>query len=167
LAGFREVVGVLSVHDGPGFIEPVDEGSVFGVGPSFLRAPAHAEVPVAQRQHRFQLGQEFGVKLFFDDVPLVHGVIVRWLSRLDRGALVLEFLALIALVISLGSVARVWLSGWGALLVGVVLAGILFPLALHTRSHLLGRLSVPTGAVLVLLGGFLLRMVIMLSSEGV
>jgi protein NrfD len=92
---------------------------------------------------------------------------VRWLSRLDRGALVLEFLALIALVISLGSVARVWLSGWGALLVGVVLAGILFPLALHTRSHLLGRLSVPAGAVLVLLGGFLLRMVIVLSSEGV
>jgi formate-dependent nitrite reductase membrane component NrfD len=92
---------------------------------------------------------------------------VRWLSRLDRGALVLEFLALIALVISLGSVARVWLSGWGALLVGVVLAGILFPLALHTRSHLLGRLSVPAGAVLVLLGGFLMRMVIVLSSEGV
>ena len=38
---------------------------------------------------------------------------VQWLSRLDRGTLVLEFLALIALVISLGSVARVWLSGWG------------------------------------------------------
>jgi formate-dependent nitrite reductase membrane component NrfD len=92
---------------------------------------------------------------------------VRWLSRLDRGALVLEFLALIALVISLGSVARVWLSGWGALLVGVVLAGILFPLVLHTRAHLLGRLSVPVGAVLVLLGGFLMRMVIVLSSEGV
>jgi protein NrfD len=86
---------------------------------------------------------------------------------LDRGALVLEFLALIALVISLGSVARVWLSGWGALLAAVVLAGILFPLALHTRSHLLGRLSVPAGAVLVLLGGFLMRMVIVLSSEGV
>jgi protein NrfD len=92
---------------------------------------------------------------------------VRWLSRLDRGALMLEFLALIGLVISLGSVARVWLSGWGALLVGVVLAGILFPLVLHTRSHLLGRLSVPAGAVLVLLGGFLMRMVIVLSSEGV
>jgi protein NrfD len=92
---------------------------------------------------------------------------VRWLSRLDGGALVLELLALIALVISLGSVARVWLNGWGALLAGVVLAGILFPLALHTRSHLLGRMSVPAGAVLVLLGGFLLRVVIVLSSEGV
>ena len=92
---------------------------------------------------------------------------MHWLSQLDRGALVLEFLTLIALVISLGSVARVWLSGWGALLVGMVLAGILFPLALHMRSHLLGRLSVPAGAVLVLLGGFLLRMVIVLSSEGV
>jgi protein NrfD len=92
---------------------------------------------------------------------------VRWLSRFDGGALVLELLALIALVISLGSVARVWLSGWGGLLVGGVLAGILFPLALHTRSHLLGRLSVPAGAVLILLGGFLMRMVIVLSSEGV
>jgi formate-dependent nitrite reductase membrane component NrfD len=92
---------------------------------------------------------------------------VRWLSRFDRGSLVLEFLALIALVISLGSVAHVWLSGWGGLLAGVVLAGILLPLALHTRSHLLGRLSVPAGAVLVLLGGFLMRMVIVLSSEGV
>jgi protein NrfD len=92
---------------------------------------------------------------------------IHWLSRLDRAALVLEFLVLIALVISLGSVARVWLSGWGGLLVGVVLAGILVPLALHSRPHLLGRLSLPAGAALALVGGFLLRMVIVLSAEGV
>jgi protein NrfD len=92
---------------------------------------------------------------------------IHWLSRLDRAALVLEFLVLIALVISLGSVARVWLSGWGGLLVGVVLAGIFVPLALHSRPHLLGRLSLPAGAALALVGGFLLRMAIVLSAEGV
>jgi formate-dependent nitrite reductase membrane component NrfD len=92
---------------------------------------------------------------------------IHWLSRLDRGALVLEFLVLIALVISLGSVARVWLSGWGALLGGMILAGIFLPLALHSRPHLLGRLSLPTGAALALIGGFLLRVVIVLSAEGV
>jgi protein NrfD len=89
-----------------------------------------------------------------------------WLSQLDSGALVLELLALIALVLSLGSVARVWLNSWGALLVGVVLAGILLPLALHWRPRLLGRLSIPAGAALALIGGFLLRVVIVLSAEG-
>jgi len=64
-------------------------------------------------------------------------------------------------------VARVWLNSWGALLVGVVLAGILLPLALHWRPRLLGRLSIPARAVLVLIGGFLLRVVIVLSAEGV
>src|SRR5215831_12728744 len=78
LASFREAVGFLAVDDRPGFIEPVDEGAVFGVGPAFLRAPAHAEVAVAYRQHRFQLSQEFRVKPFFDDVPLVGRVIVGW-----------------------------------------------------------------------------------------
>src|SRR4029434_2821712 len=78
LASFREAVGFLAVDDRPGFIEPIDEGAVFGGGPAFLRAPAHAEVAVAPRQHRFQLGQEFGVKLFFDDVPLVGRVSVEW-----------------------------------------------------------------------------------------
>jgi protein NrfD len=92
---------------------------------------------------------------------------IDWLSRLDRGALVLEFLVLIALVISLGSVARVWLSSWGALLVGMVLAGIFLPLTLHSRPHLLGRMSLPAGAAPALVGGFLLRMVIVLSAEGV
>jgi protein NrfD len=37
---------------------------------------------------------------------------VHWLSWIDSGALVLELLALITLVVSLGSVARVWLSLW-------------------------------------------------------
>jgi protein NrfD len=93
---------------------------------------------------------------------------VHWLSWLDSGALVLELLALIALLVSLGSVARVWLSLWGAILVvGVVVAGILLPLALHLRPRLLGQLSIPAAAALVLVGGFLLRVVVVLSAEGV
>lgn len=93
--------------------------------------------------------------------------VVHWLAQLDSGALVLELLALIALVVSLGAVARVWLSTWGALLVlGVVLLGLLVPLILHMRPRLLGQLSMPVGAALVLVGGFLLRVVVVLSSEG-
>jgi formate-dependent nitrite reductase membrane component NrfD len=93
--------------------------------------------------------------------------VVRWLAQLDSGALILELLALIALVVSLGAVARVWLSAWGALLVvGVVLLGLLVPLILHMRPRLLGHLSIPVGAALVLVGGFLLRVVVVLSSEG-
>ena len=92
---------------------------------------------------------------------------VHWLSWLDSGALVLELLALIALLVSLGSVAGVWLSLWGVVLVvGVVVAGILLPLALHMRPRLLGRLSIPAAAALVLVGGFLLRVVVVLSAEG-
>jgi protein NrfD len=92
---------------------------------------------------------------------------VYWLSWIDSAALVLELLALIALVVSLGSVARVWLSLWGGILVvGVVVAGIFLPLALHLRPRLLGQLSVPAAAVLVLVGGFLLRVVVVLSAEG-
>src|SRR5207249_820119 len=61
---------------------------------------------------------------------------VQWLSWLDSRALVLELLVLIALVVSLGPVARIWLNAWGVLLmIGVVLAGILLPLTLHARLH--------------------------------
>jgi formate-dependent nitrite reductase membrane component NrfD len=90
------------------------------------------------------------------------------LERFDSLMLVLELVALVALVISLGGMARLWLSLWGALLVvGVVGLGIVAPLVLYRRAL---RLGVPSGAAapaLVLLGGFLLRVVIILSSEGV
>src|SRR4029453_14981546 len=51
--------------------------TIFGVGPAFLWAPAHTQVPVPQRQHCFKLGQEFRVKPFFNDVPLVSRAIMR------------------------------------------------------------------------------------------
>ncbi len=94
-----------------------------------------------------------------------------WLERLDQWVTLLELAVLALLIISLGEVAEEWLSIWGLwLAVGVVLIGLLIPLALHWRPQLLGgmsRWSVPLAAVLALVGGFILRAVIVLSSEAV
>lgn len=87
------------------------------------------------------------------------------LRRFDSWVLVLELIALIALVASLGTVARVWLDVWGVFLLIVVIIGILAPLALHSRGYALGRLTAPTAAVLILVGGFLLRVVLVFASE--
>jgi formate-dependent nitrite reductase membrane component NrfD len=70
---------------------------------------------------------------------------------------------LIALMISLGPVFRAWLNAWGVLLlVGVILIGMLAPLALYWRN-----LNATAAAVLVLIGGFILRLVIVFSAQGV
>lgn len=89
------------------------------------------------------------------------------LARFDSRVLVLELIALAALVASLGSIAWVWFSAWGALLVlGVVVVGILVPLLLHARPRMIGHdLSLPLAAALVLVGAFVLRVVVVLSSE--
>jgi len=138
-----------------------------GILLSVTNRPIWADTPLLGILFLFSAGSTAAATLIL--LGLGRGVddTVRWLSQLDRGALVLEFLALIALVVSLGSVARVWLSLWGGLLAAGVLVGILLPLALHRRAPFLGRLNVPAGAVLILLGGFLMRLVIVLSSEGV
>jgi formate-dependent nitrite reductase membrane component NrfD len=92
------------------------------------------------------------------------------LRRFDTALLVLELLAIIALVISLGSIARAWLNAWGALLlVGVIVLGIIVPLILHLRpprGMFRRDLATPAAAVLVLIGGFILRVVVVLSAQG-
>ena len=92
---------------------------------------------------------------------------VHWLNQMDAYSTILELIVLAALAISLGSILDdIWGNGWGVLLVvGVVLVGLLIPLLLHWRPRLLGRLSVPSAAVLVLVGAFVLRTVVVLSSE--
>jgi formate-dependent nitrite reductase membrane component NrfD len=88
---------------------------------------------------------------------------VAWLLRFDRIALVLELIAIVAFVISLGAAVRALLNGWGVLLLlGVIGLGILIPLLIHR-----GRTvhNVALSAALVLVGGFLLRVVVLLSSE--
>jgi formate-dependent nitrite reductase membrane component NrfD len=90
------------------------------------------------------------------------------LERFDVWALVLELAVLVAFLASLGAVFRVWLSGWGLLLLlGVVVVGMLLPLWLQWRPRTLGALTTPAAAVLVLVGGFILRVAIVLASEGV
>jgi protein NrfD len=90
---------------------------------------------------------------------------VGWLVWFDRNVLILELLVLVAFLISLGSVARVYLSWWGALLlIGVVGIGILWPL-FKERGDAHAPRQLMQSAALVLFGGFLLRMVVLLSSE--
>jgi formate-dependent nitrite reductase membrane component NrfD len=94
---------------------------------------------------------------------------VEWVGQMDFYSTLLELAVLAVLALSLGSVlGEVWGNGWGVLLVvGTVLLGLLVPMLLHWRPRLLGRLSIPSAAVLVLVGGLVLRMVVVLSSEAI
>lgn len=90
------------------------------------------------------------------------------LHRMDAWVVALELLVLIALMISLGPVLRAWLNAWGLLLfVGVIILGMLIPLALYWRKQWLGERNATAAAALVLLGGFLLRLVIVFSAQRV
>jgi formate-dependent nitrite reductase membrane component NrfD len=87
------------------------------------------------------------------------------LVRFDRWMLVLELVALVALVASLGVVSRAWLNAWGAVLVvGVVGVGIVAPLVMGRRG---AGARTALASVLVLIGGFVLRVVVIFSSEGI
>jgi formate-dependent nitrite reductase membrane component NrfD len=90
------------------------------------------------------------------------------LHRLDAWVIVLELIVLLAVVVSLGPVARAWLNVWGLLLlVGVIGLGMMAPLALYWQSGKRGEHKITTTAVLVLVGGFILRLVIVFSAQGV
>ena len=90
------------------------------------------------------------------------------LHRMDVWVVALEFIVLIAVMISLGPVFRAWLSAWGLLLFfGVIVVGMILPLALYARKQWLGDLNMTTSAVLVLVGGFILRLVIVFSAQRV
>lgn len=85
-----------------------------------------------------------------------------WLARFDNVTLVLELLAIAAFLVSLGNASIALYNAWGVLLVlGVIVAGIIVPFFIQRRP----RHGVVLPAVLVLVGGFLLRTVILLSSE--
>jgi formate-dependent nitrite reductase membrane component NrfD len=89
------------------------------------------------------------------------------LHRMDDTVLVLEILVTIALVFSLGPAVAGWLNAWGVLLLIVVVLGMVAPLVLSWRSRRFPQVNLATGAGLVLLGGFLLRVVIVMSSESI
>src|SRR5438309_81612 len=84
------------------------------------------------------------------------------LERFDASVLVLEAAAIAALIASLGRIAMVWLNGWGLLLAVMVLGGIALPLYMRWRAR------GPRWALrplLILLGGLILRAVIVFSSD--
>lgn len=103
-----------------------------------------------------------------------HAGTVDWLSRFDASALVFELLVLIAFLATLGGAFEAWIGWWGlVLLIGVVVAGILVPLALHWRPAWFARWRRMSthrklaSAVLVLVGGFLLRLAVIMASHGI
>jgi formate-dependent nitrite reductase membrane component NrfD len=90
------------------------------------------------------------------------------LADFDKWALVLELVVLILFLITLGAAAQVFLSAWGVLLLlGVVGLGILLPLGIGLGwiRRWSGRPVMAAGLVLV--GGFLLRVATLFSSESV
>lgn len=91
------------------------------------------------------------------------------LARMDDLVLVLELLVLIAVMITLGPAIRGWLNVWGlVLLVGVIIAGLIVPIVMSFRGRRAGGVAhagIATIAILVLIGGFLLRFVVIFSSE--
>lgn len=92
------------------------------------------------------------------------------LSRLETWSSALELIVLVALVLSLGQVARAWLNVWGVVLLLAALIGIVVPLVVHWRPRLVGASEWVSGwvsAVLVLVGGFLLRTAVIFSAQAV
>jgi protein NrfD len=89
------------------------------------------------------------------------------LQRMDDWVIALEVLVLIAVIVSLGPVVRAWLSVWGVLLLITIVLGMIVPLVLSRRGWRPrpGNMAMP--AILVLVGGFLLRVIIVFSSESV
>jgi len=88
------------------------------------------------------------------------------LSRMENWVIALELLVLVAVMVSLGPVLRAWLNAWGFLLLIVIILGTVAPLIHSWRARRLREWSMTT-AVLVLLAGFLLRLIIVFSAESV
>ncbi len=95
------------------------------------------------------------------------------LARFDDWLLIGELLLIVAFLVSIwevlssGVLAASWYTGWGLVFAFVVIAGVLAPLLLTIRSRSLTRESATLAAVLVLVGGFALRVVAVMSSETV
>jgi protein NrfD len=98
------------------------------------------------------------------------GSSVLQLERFDDYVLVLELIALIIFLITLGSAARAFLNAWGLVLVLIAVGGILVPLLIgfgRLRQFRGRTLTAGTAAALVLMGGFLLRIATIFPSEQV
>jgi hypothetical protein len=95
--------------------------------------------------------------------PNVSGLLA--LHRIDGWLIALEFLVLVATLVSLGAVLQAWLNAWGLLLFCVILLGAA-AFALHWRRDWLGERNMTAAAVLVVTGGLLLRTLIGFTGGG-
>ncbi len=95
---------------------------------------------------------------------------IRFLHWFDGWTLVLELLVLLVFLATLGAAFSVWLDAWGiALLLLVIGLGLLLPLALHFRPGWFSphRRKVMAAALAVLVGGFFLRLILVLAAGAV
>jgi protein NrfD len=92
---------------------------------------------------------------------------VRKLGAADQAAVAFELLVLALMLISLGGLGRpFWTGGFGVVFwLGVVGIGLLIPLARHWIALGSDEHSVTRAARCVLIGGFLLRFVIVMSPQ--
>jgi formate-dependent nitrite reductase membrane component NrfD len=89
------------------------------------------------------------------------------LHRMDGWVIALELVVLAAVLISLGPVLRAWLNVWGGLLLVVIVGGLIVPLALSWRARRVRHANLTLASALVLIGGLLLRVLVVMSSESV
>lgn len=89
------------------------------------------------------------------------------LERTDRWAMLLELVLLVAFVVSLGGLAPAFVgSVYGLLLiVGTLALGVIVPLVISWRTHPLGARSTTIAAVLVLIGGLVLRYAVVMAGQ--
>jgi formate-dependent nitrite reductase membrane component NrfD len=93
------------------------------------------------------------------------------LKQADNVAMIVELILLIAFVALLGAAATFLLSGLAGILLigGVLILGLILPLVLQFRSGFQGIKSPASltllTAILILLGGFLMRVVIVLGGQ--
>jgi protein NrfD len=89
------------------------------------------------------------------------------LHRMEAWVITLELIVLVAVMVSLGPVLRAWLNAWGLLLLIVIILGMVAPMVLSWRARQMREWSMTTAAILVLVAGFLLRVIIVFSAESV
>jgi protein NrfD len=95
------------------------------------------------------------------------GTSIAMLERADSFAILVEIVLLVAFVALLGAAAPMILSGTNGLLLigGTVIIGLLIPLALQFRARTVPN-AVLIASVLVLIGGFVMRTVIVMGGQG-
>lgn len=162
--GFRALMAVLSAFFGF-FL-----AGYTGVLLSVSNRPVWADSPLLGMLFLFSAGSTAAATLILlaRRRNLGDAASLGRLKEFDNWALALELMAILVFLGTLGAAVQVFVSIWGVLLVvGVIGAGILLPLAMGLGWVKRWSTRPAMSAVLVLVGGFLLRVVTLLSSEDV